>query len=255
MVLKQAFAPLLDLVFPPRCPLCGAGVSDHNGLCAGCWGGLEAPGEPACGLCQLPLGLAGHGADEGEEGLCGTCRDAAPLHDGVHAATVYNRTSRRLVLALKSGGRIALAPMLGRLMAARLAEVDSRWLVVPVPLHRWRIWTRGYNQSALLAREIAHLRGARLLVDALVRHRRTPSLGGLGSAERARVLDRAIGVRGGCAAVLKGARVVLVDDVLTSGATTNACIAALRAAGAAEIRIACFARVTADHMPLDDEEI
>jgi predicted amidophosphoribosyltransferase len=131
--------------------------------------------------------------------------------------------------------------MLAQLMAARLRDVGPGWLIVPVPLHRWRIWARGYNQSALLAGELARLTGATLVVDALVRRRHTPSLGTLGREERARVVEGAITPHPRRAGWIEGLRVLLVDDVLTTGATTNACIAAL--AGAREVKIACFARV------------
>ena len=121
--------------------------------------------------------------------------------------------------------------------------MDGAWLIVPVPLHPLRLWRRGFNQSALLAREIARLRGATLLVDGLMRRKRTPVLGGLGKAARARALSGAIAVRPGCRPALKSASVVLVDDVMTSGATSDACVGALRRAGAAKVVVACFARV------------
>jgi ComF family protein len=248
MVLRHALSPVIDFIFPPRCPLCGvATVSDgsgHAGLCPSCWSALEMPGGDGCPLCQhpAPAGMA-HG-----EG-CEPCRANPPAHDGVTAATYYNDASRDLVLALKHGGRIALAPLLARLMATRLQGVGADWLVVPVPLHRWRLWSRGFNQSALLAAEIARHTGARLVVDALVRPRRTPSLGGLGHDERARVLSGAIALNRRQAKCLERAQVLLVDDVLTSGATTNACIAALRAGGVERVRIVCFARVVGEFLP------
>lgn len=234
--LLHALAPLIDAVFPPRCPLCADLLAGHQGLCGACWGRLEFPGDPACTLCSRPL-RAGWEHDD----LCLGCKRQAPLHQGVCAATAYNDASRQLVLAFKHGGRIALAPMLAQLMAARLRDVGPGWLIVPVPLHRWRIWARGYNQSALLAGELARLTGATLVVDALVRRRHTPSLGTLGREERAKVVEGAIAPHPRRAGRIEGARVLLVDDVLTTGATTNACIAALT--GAREVKIACFARV------------
>lgn len=211
MMLKQAFAPLVDLIYPPRCPLCGEAIAAQSGLCSICWAKLEIP--------------------------------AAPADKAVSAATLYNDTARQLVLSFKHGRKIALAPMMARQIAARLPELDGNWLVVPVPLHRTRLWRRGYNQSALLAGELARLRGKTLVVDGLVRIRRTPSLGPLGKAERARVLAGAIMANPARRAQLKGARVLLVDDVLTSGATTNACKAALREAGCTFVHVACFSRV------------
>lgn len=212
MTVAQALAPLVDLIWPPRCPLCGEGIGAQTGLCTECWSKLEFP--------------------EGEE--------------GVVAAVTYNDPARELVLAFKRGGRISLAPVLARMMAARLGPLDGDWLAVPVPLHRWRLWQRGYNQSALLARELAGLTGTQLVVDGLVRLKHTPSLGALGSAARARVLEGAIAANPSQAAQLAGANILLVDDVLTSGATTRACAEALKEAGAIRVKVVCFARVGLD---------
>jgi len=147
------------------------------------------------------------------------------------------------VLNFKHGRRIALAPMLARLIAARLPVLEGDWLAVPVPLHRWRLWRRGFNQSALLAREVAGLAGTGVLVDGLLRTIPTPPLGGLGRVQRAQALRGAIAANPRRAAMLKGANIVLVDDVLTSGATSGACVTALRQAGARQVKIACFSRV------------
>lgn len=124
-----------------------------------------------------------------------------------------------------------------------MPKLDGEWLAVPVPLHRLRLWRRGFNQSALLAREIARLSAAALVVDGLVRRKATPVLGGLGRKARARALSGAIGVNPRRAGQLKGARVLLVDDVMTSGATSDACVAALKRAGTEQVIVACFARV------------
>lgn len=238
MGLVDGIAPLVDFVFPPRCPLCGAGLAAHGGLCADCWSALEFPGEPACELCQRPFG---EGVAAGS--VCAPCLASRPRHSGIAAATLYNDASRRLVLALKHGRRIALAPLLARLMAARLPAVDGEWAVVPVPLHRRRLWYRGFNQAALLAREIARLRGAELVVDALVRRKPTPVLGGLGRTARARALSGAVALAPRRASLVAGRRIVLVDDVLTSGATSDACVGTLLRGGAGGVVVACFARV------------
>ena len=238
MKLLEPVAPLIDLIYPPRCPLCGEGLAAQGGLCAACWQALAIPGEPACALCQRPFG-----EDAAQGTVCAPCLADPPRHDGIAAGTLYNEASRKLVLAFKHGRRIALAPLLARLIAARLPQLDGAWLAVPVPLHRLRLWRRGFNQSALLAREIARLSGAELLVDGLVRRKATPVLGGLGSKARARTLSGAITVNRRRAAMLKGTRVLLVDDVMTSGATSDACVAALKRAGAEQVIVACFARV------------
>lgn len=168
----------------------------------------------------------------------------------VYAATFYNDISRQLVLAYKHGGRIALSRLLGRLIAARVPDPAPGRpppLLVPVPLHRWRLWSRGFNQAALLAQELARQGKGEVKVAALVRHRRTPSLGELGRDARERALSGAIGLAKGKPDMLKGRDVVLVDDVLTSGATSRACIAAIAAAQPASIALACFARVDSEH--------
>ncbi|MFA6220348.1 MAG: ComF family protein [Erythrobacter sp.] len=237
--IAEAFAPLVDFIYPPRCPACGSAVGEQGGLCVACWGGLVIPSEPCCAACQRPFGSEGpgHGA------LCAPCLADPPAHDGIAAGTLYTASSRALVLAFKHGRRIALAPMLARLIAARLPDAGPDRLIIPVPLHRGRLWSRGYNQAALLGRELARMGHGRLLVDALVRTRPTPSLGGLGRRARIKALAGSIAVRRGATPTLLGAEVILVDDVFTSGATSAACVKALKRAGAKSVRIACFARV------------
>lgn len=238
--ITSALLPLVDLVFPPRCPLCGEGLASQSGLCGECWSQLAIPTEPACGCCQRPFG-------EGSVqtgAICAPCIVSPPLHDGVAAGTLYNDASRQLVLSFKHGRKIALAPMLARVIAARLPELEGDWLVIPVPLHRGRIWRRGFNQAALLASELAkNIEGAVLMVDGLIRHKRTPSLGGLGRKARARALSGSIRVNQACRTSLKDAQILLVDDVLTSGVTSHACVSVLKRAGAAKVKIVCFARV------------
>lgn len=149
-----------------------------------------------------------------------------------------------MILAFKHGGKIALAPQLARLMAAKLPDhAGTPPLIVPVPLHRWRLWRRGFNQAALLARELAQLGKGDMLVDALVRVRSTAMLGGMRRVERQSALRGAIQVNSRRMEQLRGRAVILVDDVLTSGATSDACISALRKAGAGPVTICCFARV------------
>lgn len=238
-IVKDGLRPVVDLVYPPRCPLCGAGLATQGGLCSECWGELEVPGEPACDTCQRPMGSS----VAAKSGQCFVCAADPPRHSGIVAASLYNDASRKLMLSFKHGGKIALAPLLARLIAARMPAQEDSALLVPVPLHRWRIWQRGYNQSALLARELERLGKGELLVDALVRRKRTPSLGGLGREERERALAGAITARPASRSRVEGRQIWLVDDVLTSGATSEACTYALLEAGAASVRIACFARV------------
>ncbi len=212
MAVKDAFAPLVDLIYPPRCPLCGQAIAAQRGLCMDCWSDLEIPSDQ-------------HG------------------ESGITAATIYNDTARQMVLNFKHGRKIALAQMMARQIDARLSDLDGDWLAVPVPLHRSRLWHRGFNQSAMIARELSKLGKTTLLVDALIRPKRTPSLGGLGRTQRREVLRGAITVNPARRGDVRGAQILLVDDVLTSGATSDACIAALKTAGARRVHVACFSRV------------
>ena len=246
MRVPRSVVPLIDLVFPPRCPLCGGLTADQSGVRSGCWSDLAIPGEPCCQLCQRPFA-----ASIPEGAICAPCLAEPPRHGGVAAGTLYNDASRKLVLAFKHGGRMALAPLMAQFISARLpSRISPEWIVVPVPLHRWRLWRRGYNQAALLARGIARLRGCGLQVDGLIRLKKTPPLRGLGRKARARALSGAIAINPRRAARIKGARIVLVDDVLTSGATSDACVRALLRAGAEEVVIACFARVLDEALDL-----
>lgn len=238
---KAGLRPVVDLVYPPRCPMCGDAIADQGGLCVECWGELEVPGEPACAACSRPMAAESARGS----GRCALCELNPPRHSGISAATIYNDASRKLILTFKHGGKIALAPLLGRLMAGRLPMPDGDVLplLIPVPLHRWRLWQRGFNQAALLARELERAGKGELLVDGLIRHKRTPSLGGLGREERERALAGAIRLRSSRAAVVEGRDIILVDDVLTSGATAEACVNTLLDGRAKSVRIACFARV------------
>jgi ComF family protein len=244
-LLAESFAPVLDFIYPPRCPACGDGVGEQGGLCSTCWSDLVIPSDPCCAACQRPFG--DHGPQAGA--ICAPCLADPPGHDGIAAGTLYTDTSRRLVLAFKHGRRIALAPLLAKLIAARLPAADSERVIVPVPLHRSRLWQRGYNQAALLGRQLQKMGHGTMCVDALMRTRPTPALGGLGKRARARTLQGAIALRSSRKARIEDTEVILVDDVLTSGATSTACVKALKRGGARSVQIACFSRVLDEALP------
>ena len=232
-------APVLKLValaLPPRCPGCGEVVDVDHRFCAPCWSRLTLIAPPWCAACNLPFEF-----DRGPGALCAACLAAPPAHDGARAAVAYGPAGRTLALKLKYGGRTAYAATAARLMV-RLMPADAE-LLVPVPLHRWRIWGRGFNQAALIARELARLRGVPAELELLRRVKATPVLRGLGARGRARAVAGAFAVASGAREALKGRAVVLVDDVYTSGATADACVRVLKRAGAARVTLLCWARV------------
>ncbi|WP_144094853.1 ComF family protein [Croceicoccus sediminis] len=245
MSFRQTFAPILDFVYPPRCPACGNGIAGgsptgDDAFCAPCWGKLQLPGQPWCATCQHPFGADHFGA----EAQCARCLADTPMHDGIAAATIYGDVSREMVLHFKHGGRIALAGPMGRTIAARIGQIGGENpLVTPVPLHRWRLWKRGYNQSAMLAKVVAGTLGLEFRPDLLLRRKATPSLGGLDPGQRRDALKGAIACNPRVELAIRGRNIILVDDVLTSGATSDACVRVLKKAGADRVVIACYARV------------
>lgn len=223
-----------DFALPPRCAGCGTLVAEDHRFCATCWDSLHFLGPPWCAGCNVPFAF-----DRGEGALCAECLQNPPRHAGVRAAVAYGPVARDLALRLKYGGRIAFAETMA-LRMRRLVPSDAE-VLVPVPLHRWRIWSRGFNQAALIADALAKLSGVPQDRDVLLRKRQTTLLRGLGGRQRA------LAVAGAFAVVapdrLKGRAVVLVDDVYTSGATADACTRVLLRAGARSVTILCWARV------------
>ena len=183
-------------------------------------------------------------AQGGPDRLCPTCRQAPPAFERARAALRYDGQARRLLLPFKHADRTenarALVPQMARAGAALLRQAD---VLVPVPLHRRRLFQRRYNQAALLAHGLARAARKPVLPDALVRVRATASLGDKSAAERAVEVSGAFAVRPSRVRRLSGRRVLLIDDVMTSGATANACAVALLAAGAAAVDVLVAARV------------
>lgn len=227
---------VLDGVLPPRCLACGAIVGEPDAVCATCWAAMTFFASPWCAVCGLPFPHP-----MGEDAVCAACARQRPSWDRAWAALRYDKHSRRLVLALKHGDRTHLAGALGRWMRRAGAEIlDSADLIAPVPLHWTRLFARRYNQAGLLAHAIHAAGGPPVAPDWLVRRRRTPSQGRLGPAARAKNVRGAFALRKGRS--VKGMRVVVVDDVLTTGATAEECARVLRRAGAAWVGVLTLAR-------------
>ena len=235
MTIADSLSRAAALALPPRCPGCGAIVGADHRFCAACWSGLVFLGPPWCAGCAMPFAF-----DRGPDAMCAECLADRPPYAGARAAVAYGEVARTLALRLKYGRRAAFAETAARMMR-RLLPQDAE-LLVPVPLHRWRLWSRGYNQAALIADALADpgLPAAREL---LLRTRATPALRGLGGRGRAKAVAGAFAMRAELRPMLRGKHVVLVDDVFTSGATAGACTRVLLRAGVRRVTVLCWARV------------
>ena len=230
---------LLDAVQPPRCPGCGIIVEMPAAVCGACWSAIAFIAEPLCERCGRPFEFI-----VAERSVCGRCLADPPVFGRARAVALYDDASRGLILKFKHGDGLHLAPLFGawlsRAGSGLLAEAD---VVVPVPLHRVRLFSRRYNQAAILALDIGRRVNLPVDVMGLIRARRTPSQGTRTRAGRERNVRGAFTVARECAARLSGKRVLLIDDVLTSGATANACARVLLRSGAAHVDVLTIARV------------
>lgn len=234
---------LLDLLLPPRCLACGELVDEQGRLCAGCWSSVGFLLGRGCRVCGVPLP-----AVAAEAAICGHCQAATPVYARARAALRYGGVARQLILRFKHGDRTDGATTFARWMARAGAELLADCdLIVPVPLHRWRLLQRGYNQSAVLAQALARQSGKPTLVDALVKLKATPSQQLLdAAARRANIRAELFALSRRGRAAVDGRRVLLIDDVLTTGSTTDACASCLIAGGATAVDVLTLARVAYD---------
>jgi ComF family protein len=184
--------------------------------------------------CGLPL-------EATEAGQCAVCLASAPRIARTRAAVAYGDVSKHIAIRLKYGRKVALARTMARFMAPLVEAGTGERVLVPVPLHRWRLWNRGFNQSALIAKELSRRIGIRNDPTVLVRSRATPPLKGMSLSQRRRTVGGAFKVAR--AEAVAGKTVILVDDVLTTGSTAEACARVLRRAGASRIELLTWARV------------
>jgi ComF family protein len=243
--LRRSASWLLDAILPPRCLKCGEIVADSGSLCGPCWSALKFLGPPCCACCGLPFEF-----DMGEGSLCAACTADRPAFDRARSALTYDDASRDLVLRFKHADRIDGAATFAAWMARAGAElVASADIMAPVPLHRWRLVRRRYNQAAILANAIGQMREKLVIPDLLLRRRATPSQGHLGRSQRQRNVAGAFALHPRWGQAVSGARILLIDDVLTTGATAEACARTLRKAGASAVDLLVLARVVRVHPP------
>ncbi len=230
----------LDLLLPPRCLGTGEIVDTQGMIAPAFWSQLSFIDTPFCKTCGLPFPFA---TPDGT--LCAACIEEEPVFDTARAAVVYCDASRQMILDFKYGDRLHAAdtflPWLARAGAEMLAETD---MVIPVPLHRKRLWQRRFNQSALLAQKLARQSGKTYLPEGLIRKIHTIPQKGLSRKERYLNVKNAFAVPPALRSQLAGKAVIIVDDVFTSGATLNECARILKKAGAAKVFVLTVARVT-----------
>ena len=231
--LLRAGRVMLDLVLPPRCAGCGEIVAQVGDFCGSCFVAVDWAGD-ACRGCGLPLETL-------VDPRCARCLSTPGKLDGLVAATHYDDISRAMVHKLKYGRRVALARVMARAMARKLEDLEADdALLVPVPLHRGRIWKRGYNQAGLLAADLARRTGLDWSADALVRVKATKPLASMSAAQRHSTVRGAFRAE---RSQVDGRTLVLVDDVRTTGSTLEACAGALKKAGARRVEAVVWSRV------------
>jgi ComF family protein len=221
---------VLDFALPPRCAGCGTIVGEIHSFCPDCWKRIEFLGDSGCVTCGMPLQAT-------DSAQCGACLARPPRIQRTRAAVAYDELSRGLAIRLKYGRKVAMA----RYMAPLVADAGGERILVPVPLHRTRLWMRGFNQSALVARELSRRLHIATDVLALRRVRRTPPLKGMSPLQRRKTVAGAFKVFDKSA--VAGKTVILVDDVLTTGSTAEACARTLKRAGAARVELVSWAHV------------
>lgn len=237
------FQTAVQLLYPPRCIGCGALVQSDFGLCGTCWGDTPFIGGTLCESCGVPL----PGTGDGHRLECDDCMATPRPWSQGRAALLYRDTARQMVLALKHADRPEVVRPAALWMARAAREMlQPGMLIAPVPLHRSRLLMRRYNQSALLVQALARETGLEYCPDLLVRTRRTGSQEGKSAAERFENLRGAIAPHPGRTHRMQGRQVLLVDDVMTSGATLAASTEACLGAGATGVCVLVLARVAKD---------
>lgn len=241
-VVTGAACGIADLIVPPVCLVCRRPLGTHDSLCGRCWRTISFIRPPLCGRLGLPMPY-----DTGGPTISGAALQNPPVYDRARAVARFDRVMRELIHKLKYGDRHEARRLFGRWLKDAGAELlDGADLLVPVPLDRWRLISRRFNQAAILAQELS--RETRIPFDPLVlaRVRRTRSQVGLTAAERRRNLAGAFAVSVKARKRIEGRNVLLIDDVITTGSTVSACARQLKRAGASRVDVLALALVTDD---------
>lgn len=228
----------LNILLPPRCLGCHTQVASPGKLCGDCWSNIQFIHPPYCQCCGFPFEY-----DVGEEALCGKCLDSRPSYDAARAVYVYDDESRSLITRFKYADQLQGIETFSRWMtqtgAALLEETD---IIMPVPLHRIRLFTRRYNQAAMLAQSIGRLSHIPVRVDMLYRTRHNPAQASLNKRQRHKNVRGAFAIRPRTLPILEDQHVLLIDDVITTGATIEECTRTLKKAGAAKVNVLALAK-------------
>lgn len=234
---SQIFLSMLDWALPERCPCCGEITPAGGAICASCWQQLEFLGPPRCRGCATSFEF-----DRGDDAFCASCIARTPRHDGIRGAVKYDDLSAKVALRLKYGGKIGLAQIVAQQLVRHLPEDRNDIIIIPVPLHWTQIWSRTFNQSALIGKELATLAGIGFVPDMLVTQKRTPSMRGLYEKRRRKAVGSAFAIHPKWQGKLEGNSIILIDDVLTTGATSDGCVTVLKRNRAHSVQIFCWAR-------------
>jgi ComF family protein len=231
---KRLGRTVVDFALPPRCAGCGLIVDEVGSFCALCWTKIEFLGAGGCERCGIPL-------EATDAEVCAACLAQPSAVDRMRAAVAYGEIARSLALRLKYGRKTALAATMARFMAVHLNEYPPDSVLMPVPLHRRRLWGRGFNQAVLIAGQLAETKGLRVECRTLVRTKATPPLKAMSMAQRRRAVSGAFAIASG--QDVAGRTIILIDDVLTTGSTASACAKVLKRAGAERVELISWARV------------
>ena len=240
-LIKKFFWFLIDFIVPPRCLMCQSMIVTPGHLCAACWSNLSFISRPYCEQCGFPFDYTIQ-----EDMRCGSCITKPPKYRKARSVLVYDDVSKLLILKFKHGDGTYLTPAFTDWMLIAGTELfESADYLIPVPLHWKRLLRRRYNQAALLTQGLAQKTKKPALLNALTRIRNTPSQGHLTHKERDQNVRKAFALKPKFASLLKDKRVVLIDDVMTSGSTLQACTRALLKHGVATVDVLTLARVAA----------